>query len=1034
MAQARVYSIAPDMPFLEQLASAILNGDLPVTGASAPDPLDLPRWTILLPTRRAVRALTEAFVKVSGGTSLLLPRIRPIGDVDEDEMLLSPQASLGGTPALELDLPPAIGSLERRLVLSGLILKWSAALRQRNMASGDISAPIFPAATPAQASLWAKELASLMDSAETEGVDLRALKGLVGEDYAAHWQLTLDFLAIVTEHWPVHLAEHNQLSPYERSERLIRAEAAHLAASPPEAPVIAAGSTGTRPATSRLLETIATLPNGAVVLPGLDFALDETSWQSIIQTPGHPQFGLAQLLRRLKLERDDVLPLGKPAISASGRTKLISEVMRPAGSTGKWTDYASKMTFEEARAAVDGITRINAPTAQGEAEVISLILREALKDRTQTAALVTPDRTLARRVSVRLEKWGLKIDDSAGKALDGTPPGTFIDLVAQVMETGFAPVPLMALLKHPLTRLGHGAGEARATARTLELAALRQPFAGSGIAAMRTQLTRTAESLAAHELRHPALKRLREQDLERAQILLGDIEAAFAPFKTFEKDTLHDAGSFAKAHAETAEALARDEKGNASALWSGNEGEALSLLFADLITQKNCGLEISSRDYPELYRSLIMGIAVRSRSPAHPRLFIWGPLEARLQRPDIVVMGGLNEDSWPAPQETGPWLSRPMLAELGLPAPERRIGLAAHDVSQLMGVRKVYLTRAMKTDGAPSVASRWLLRLEAVLSAMGCEKEIRKGDWLAWAARRDDVAPAPLLARPEPRPRVEARPTRLSVTRIETWIANPYAIFARDILRLQKLDPLLGEPDNRMRGLIVHDALNAFSRAHPERLPERIADELMRLARLELDKAGASPVIEAFWHPHLVRFAQWFAHSEPLRRAGVLRVSSEIGGTLELPGSGFVLSGRADRIDIAKDGTLGIYDYKTGTVPAKAWVADLRAPQLPLEAAMAAQGAFTDVPKGSTARLCYIHFLGRGEGGDEIHVSGDDPNALASRALENLQELVMAYARPEQHYAPMRRSKFKDSTAYRYDDYAHLARIAEWSAADGGEE
>lgn len=1013
-----VYTIAPGAPFLDTLAAAILKGDLPTPGSLAPGPLDLPRWTVLLPTRRAVRAARESFLKASGGASLLLPAIRPIGDVDEDSALLSAPAEVAGA-AQALELPPAIGAVQRRLALTRLVLMWSKA-----------TGGAYPAITPGQAIHWAEDLIALMDSAETEGIDLAVLEGLVSGDFAAHWQLTLDFLKILTEHWPDHLAEQGLLSPYERRDRLMRAETAQLAADPPDAPVIAAGSTGTVPATAELLGVVSRLPRGAIVLPGLDLELDEESWGKLTEGAGHPehpQFGMKYLIDGFGIDRSEVQILGpQPTCS---RSRLLSEVMRPAGSTDRWREAAAgSITSSD----ITGLTRIDAPTAQDEAEVIALILRSIAGEAPKTAALVTPDRVLARRVSARLEKWALTVDDSAGRPLARMPAGAFMDLVIEAVRTRFAPVPLMALLKHPLTRLGRDAGTMRRAARALELLTLRRPTAGHGLGALKATLARSLRDREKGDLAHPVYRRLSDGDWRDTASLIDDIEAAFAPLESvFQGNDLARVKDYVAAHADTAALLAREETGSEGALWRGDDGEALSLFLAELLTLDDDGPEISAADYPEVYRALVTGHVVRPRSPAHPRLFIWGPLEARLQCPDVVILGGLNEDSWPTAEKAGPWLSRPMLTEIGLPLPERRIGLAAHDVAQLMSGAEVFLTRAEKVDGAPTVPSRWLLRLDAVLEAAGMGKPIKQGNWLGWAARRDLVDPAPPMPPPTPRPPLEARPTRLSVTRIEHWIANPYAVYAHDILRLRKLDPIAGAPDARLRGVLVHDALNAFARHHGAGAPEDVAGVLMKIFEEELGTWEVDPATRAFWSLQLRRFAGWFAATEPARRAGVGEVLSEVSGELALPGVDFTLTARADRIDLHAGGDFAIYDFKTGASPTPPRVKQLAAPQLPLEAAIAAAGGFAGVPPGSPSSLRYIRASGRGAGGEEIDVGGSNPDVLAQEALEQLTRLVSDFADIDTAYSARRRPGFANSAQYRYDDYANLARLGEWSGGEG---
>jgi ATP-dependent helicase/nuclease subunit B len=598
-------------------------------------------------------------------------------------------------------------------------------------------------------------------------------------------------------------------------------------------------------------------------------------------------------------------------------------------------------------------------------------------------------------------------------------------------------VPLLSLLKHPFTRLGRKPSDMRRAARILEISALRQPAAGRGFQAYRATVTRMRLNLKENKRVHSALKRLKNEDWNGVEKLLDDLEVALRPLREIfdAPGKLHGLDEISRAHVQAGEALAEDENASSAALWRGEAGESLADFFERLLTARTASLEILPGDYPELYRSFMAGQAVRPRIPRHPRIHIWGPLEARLQRPDMVVLGGLNEGVWPATPETDPWLSRPMRADLGLPAPERRIGLAAHDVSQLMGVGEVYLTRAQKIGGAPSVPSRWLLRLDAVLDALDLKGALAPDKpWLEWARARDAAEAAPPISAPAPCPPLSARPDRLSVTRIEAWMANPYAIFARDILKLTKLDEIAAEPGAALRGTLIHDALQRFAEAHPERLPQDIEAALMHHANDLFKQFGDHARIEAFWRGQLAVFARWFAATEPRRREGVTHVISEASGALEL-GSSFTLSGRADRIDMREDGTLAIYDYKTGMPPSPKHVESSQAPQLALEAAIAQGGGFDGVASADVSRLVYIRARGYGVGGEErdasVKASVQD---LADEALEHLKSLITVYADEAQPYKALRRADFRNSTQYRYDDYAHLARVKEWQAGGEGEE
>jgi ATP-dependent helicase/nuclease subunit B len=1023
----RLYTIPPSAPFLTTLARALLSGDLPLPGGTAPDLLTLPLTTIYLPTRRAARALREAFLAEAEGGAMLLPRIHALGDPDEDAAIIHGIEDAGGADgALGA---PAIGPLQRRLALMQLILAWGQ-VPAASATEAEIES-IRWMSSPGQASSLADDLARLMDFVESEEIDFSSLDTLVPEDLASHWEATIQFLKIVTEHWPHYLADNGLVSPVTRRSHLMAQETERLARGSPY-PVIAAGSTGTVPATARLLEAIAALPNGAVVLPGLDLFLDDESWAGLPDHPEHPQAGMAEFLRKLGAARSDVgiVAGSAPDGPARARLHLVSEALRPAETTEQWQRYLETDDLApDGRAsfanALTGVRLVVAPTAHDEAEAIALILKSCIDVPGKTAALVTPDRVLARRVAARLKGFGLAIDDSAGVPVARTMPGAFLDLVLGTAEANFAPPGLMALLKHPLLRLSRAPAEIRRAARALERGAFRDIYVGQGLSGIARALE------AAPKRRRQGL---RSDDHDAALSLVRDLEQAFAPLADlFATASSHSAARLAEAHAATAEALARDMDGSASGLWQGDAGEALTVLLAGLIAEGG-GLNLTARNYPAFYRSLLASEVVRPRGPAHPRLFIWGPLEARLQQPDVVILGSLNEGVWPRPQEAGPWLSRPMRETLGLSPPERRIGLSAHDFAQALGAPAVYLTRALKVDGVPTVPSRWLQRLEALVAASGLAHKIRpEQPWVSWARERDHVDVFAPVDPPQPRPPVAARPRELSVTRIERWIANPYEIFARNILKLEPLKPLGAEPDAAMRGSIVHDVLNQFAREHQDTLPDDVYGALMKIADDLFEKLGGSARVEAFWRPHFQRFARWFAATEPARRTGMANTHTEVDGAIDLA-SGFRLKARADRIDVAADGGVAIYDYKTGKPPLPKHVDDLFAPQLPLEAAIAEAGGFAELGKRTVRALVYIQASGRQDGGEERDAGNTAAEILAATALENLEQLVAHFADPATPYDVKRRSAPAFANAYRYDEYEHLARVQEWLTQEAEEE
>ena len=1037
--QPRIFTIPPGQPFLDTLATALLNGNLPRPGGDAPAPLDLARTSLLLPTRRAARAVQNAFLKASPGRASLLPRIKPIAEADDDLDLLNGLANPGdGAP----DLLPAVSELERRLVLTILVQRWARAMSTAAASGSSPEEPVHGvrARTAAQATQLAAGLSALMDEADTQGVDLSGLADLVPDAMSEHWQHTLEFLRIVTESWPAYLAERNLIGPSEHRNAAILAEAKRLEENPPAAPVIIAGVSGSIPATVDLMKVVAHLPNGALVLPGLDTELDEESWQAITPDhPEHPQFGLKTLLDDIGIGRQDVqvLPGSDLPADRGMRTRVFSEVMRPAGTTDKWQDFSEQIEPEQVADALDGVTLLELPSAQDEAEAIALILRQAVETPGRTAALVSTDRLLGRRVAARLETWGLRVDDSAGRPLIKAPTGAFLDLILEAVRTNFSPTALMSLLRHPFCNLGLSRRDMGFSARALEIIAFRTPYLGSGLDGIEAAIEKAGSDLASGQRRQRALRGLTTDNWSGARDLVARLRTAFQAWTELRdiRDGL-ELSALAAAHAACAEGLSATEEGALATLWQGEDGEAASLFLAALMGDSPAPqLRLARSDYPDLFRTLAAGVAVRPHIPTHPRIFIWGPFEARLQSTDVVCLGSLNDGTWPANADPGPWLNRPMRAELGLPQPEAANGYAAHDFTQLLGAERVYLTRAAKVDGVPTVPSRWLLRMTALLDGCGLRETLdapADHPWTDWARNRVNVSERRILAPPEPRPPIAHRPRRISVSDVERWLANPYAIFAKHVLQLDALPSLGALPGPAERGQVIHAALKRFADVHPRELPDEIAQALVGLADDVLHDYLASPRVKAFWQPRFARFAQWFEQTEQSRRQDIARIGSEVSGQLELngPAGPFTLVARADRIDLRGDGSMAITDYKTGTPPSNANVRNGIAPQLPLEAAIAMAGGFEGFDKAHIAALRYISATGGLVPGSEQLVASEDAGNLATAAQERLQGFVAAYDAPDTPYLVLRRSGFR----YDYDDYAHLARVAEWSALGEGQD
>ena len=971
---ANVYTIAGGKGFVDTLARGILRRY---------DSAAIADMRILLPTRRACRALGDAFLRVTAGAPMLLPSMSPIGEVDEDEFLAAEFPSVEAA-----DLPPAISPLRRGLLLAKMI-----------MARGDTPGP-------AHAARLAGGLARLLDEAQTARVAFSGLENIVPDQFAEHWQQTLSFLRIVTEHWPSILSEQGCTDHADRRNRLIEAQIARWKEQSPDVPVIAAGSTGSLPATADLLVCVAAMKNGAVVLPGLDRSLDRESLQALEHS--HPQFGMVRLLNRMGAAVADV-----PDWEGAGpldRFDLVNYALRPAATA------AGFALPEGASRAFAGVRLIECPGPQQEALVIALLLREAVETPGRTAALVTPDRRLARRVAAELHRWNIDIDDSGGTPLADAKPGIFLRLAAGAIDAG--PVPLLALLKHPLAAGGRNPGEFRRLVRRLERSAIRGRQMQPGFAGLRETVETLAEDLPDELI-----------DLSRR---LADAMAPFAEVADAEEVEVRD---LLEAHVAFAEALAAsDSRTGAERLWAEEEGARAAEFVDDLRMEST--LRIAGRDWPALFEVLMEGVVVRPAYGRHPRLNIWGLLEARLQQADLVVMGGLNEGVWPPESSPDPWMSRPMRKAFGLPPPERRVGLTAHDFVQGFSAPEVVLTRSTRVDGSPTVPARWLARLETLLSSAEEGRAVLAGwngardQWLHRQSELDQREPKITPEPPAACPPVPARPARLSVTEIETLQRDPYAVYARRVLGLRRLDPVSVAPGPAERGTIIHDAIDRFLKGVANDLPDDALERLLEIEREEFAPWLDRPGVRAFWWPRFERIAKWIVDQETGLAGQIVARHTEVEGRLviDLSGTPFELGGRADRIDALAAGGYAVIDYKTGAVPSKRDVETGLAPQLPLEAAMIARGAFDGVPVGPVVELSYWRLSG-GDPAGEIREAGEDPRQLADDAFEGLRALLEYYQRPETEY----RARPDPEKAPRYSDYEHLERIQEWAAGGGGQ-
>jgi ATP-dependent helicase/nuclease subunit B len=952
---------------------------------------DLSHWSILVPTRRAARLLEKRLFDAAGRSAMVLPRVRPIGDVEEDVI---------GAYVPDGSLPPAISTTAQLFLMLSLIDQWADEHPHVALA-GDVRS------SRGQALGLAESLCDLVNQLDTEEVTLAFADRFAPLELAEHREAILSLLQLVQEQVPARLARNVLMGPAQRRNRLIASEAQRIAEGRHHGPLIAAGSTGTNPATRKLLKAIALHPHGAVILPGLDLTLEDEAWDQV--TENHPQYAMRLLLADLNVTRKDVGEFASP----SPRAQLLREVMRPAATTHMWHGNAGLHALE-IKTATAGLRLMEAPDRHLEARMIALLLRQVLDTPGARGALVTPDRDLGQQVTAELRRWNADIDDSAGEPLVRFGRAQLCALLIACLETEFSPASVVALLAHPDVSFA-GVGT-RHLAHVFEIACLRHDLPPRAPEDFAMAVFRARRKSEADPHAHPVIASLDETGWQALHAFAAQLAGAFS-------DLHQDAAAALDVHVDAVMHVL-------SALAPVPE---IATDHDRAFEQVMQGLRDAAAFHPvaTLGRTLfsiswaLAQETVRLIPRDDVRLAIYGLAEARMIEADLLVLGGLNETLWPARVDPGPWFNRPMRKELGLALPERDIGITAHDFAQAAARENVVITWAKRRGTAPLTPSRFVLRLRALLQSLG-QRPTQQLDqqYLQWAHALDAPTQPVTLAMPTPRPATALRPTRFSVTAIEKLIRDPYGIFARRILGLEPLQPLAGEMEPRLRGILFHAALSQWLVADDE----KSLDGLLAAGQRVFADYMSHPQVRHFWWPRFVRMARAFVDEDAMLRADVVKSFAEARGRCDFAVSGVDhrLTAHADRVDLTRSGGLRFIDYKSGAVPSGPQVVSGLSPQLTLEAAILVSGEYENDLRGDIDDLLYIQI---GGGRPPVSVShpvakaGQDVAGLARLHLARLKALLAQYQSPDQPYVP-RAVIFKERDI---SDYDHLSRFAEWS-------
>lgn len=927
---------------------------------------------LIVNTRRMARRVRTLF---DDGPALLLPKIQLVTDLGE---------------ATDLDaFAPPVPPLRRRLELVQLV---SHLLNQQ------------PDIAP-RASLYdlADSLAALMAEMQGEGVSPSTIKSLDVSDQSGHWERAKAFLEIVQHYF----GDGGAAPDAEARQRLVTERLiARWADTPPQHPIIIAGSTGSRGATQLLMQAVARLSQGALILPGFDFDMPPALWSSLddaLLSEDHPQYRFHKLMIGLEIGRNDIRPWGDAIPPNAARNRLISLALRPAPITDQWLSEGPNLG--DIPAATRDITLLEAQSSREEALAIALRLRQAAENG-EIAALITPDRALTRQVSAALDRWKIIPDDSAGLPLQLSPIGRLLRHISQLFETRLTAEALLTILKHPLTHAASDRGTHLLWTHELELHIRRHGPPYPDVAYLHLW----------------AVNRKNEDANGWVDWLCKCFTNIETPGEIHISDRLDS-------HLNLLEMIIQGHVPDAKAQpWCHDDGREAKRIIDDLIQSADAGGEMTARDYSDLFGAVLSGGEVRAPDAPHPNILIWGTLEARVQGADLVILAGLNEGSWPEAPSPDPWLNRKMRHDAGLLLPERRIGLSAHDFQQAAAAPQVWFTRSIRSDDAETVSSRWISRITNLLGGLpeqGGKSALanmrNRGQIWATRARLLETAGTTKPAhRPSPQPPVSARPRKLSVTEIKHLIRDPYAIYAKHVLRLRPLNPIMKTPDALARGIVIHTVMETFIRDTADTPNLRTHDILIDTARQILIDEIPWPAARILWLSRLDRIADGFLADEDARRSIADPISYEIRGRLDLGTPEFSLTATADRIDRDDAGNLHIYDYKTGAPPSAAAQSKFDK-QLLLETVIAQNGKFFDIPPAIVSRALFIG-LGSKPGQTPAPLDKETPE----KTLSEFRALTSSYLTQEQGFTA-RRALFKTEDVGNYDQ---LARFGEWDSSD----
>jgi ATP-dependent helicase/nuclease subunit B len=926
---------------------------------------------IFLPNRRSCRQLTQIFIEKK--LNAFLPKIKAISDLSYEDFFDLPADS---------ETKNIIDDLLQIKVISGIdhLFFLTKEIEKLSVFGSEIEFN--------QAFKISLILKDLFDEIERAEIDLKKLTEIDDSDLSSHRQLTLDFLKNFQVQIKNSLLKENIFFTTSYQNFIVEKFTELLQKNGSKTPLVIAGSTGSMSFGKKLIKAISQQKNGYVVLHSL--LADKKNFGA----ENHPQFFLNQLLGFLEIEKNSVKKIAKEnfLLSSNNRLDLLSLLMLPSFESLKWQNVQA---YLNEKTAIEDLEKnfklIETKNEIEEAKIIALILAESTTQK-KKSAVITNNRKLADLLKLELQKTSLPFNDTRNLGVFNSKLINFLLLILELIESEFNSHSLLATLKNPLCYHSQN----KEIIADFEIKILRQERLKPGIDGIKEklkivdqkELNNFFEDFCSKLIIHP-------------KPVEGHDERYFNKF------------DMAKSLSSKIQDLIKITENLSKKSWQKlleEEPAQIELFefFEELKSQNN--LKISDNNFLASLKDLLTQISFFEKSDATSSIQILSTIEARLLNYDLVIIASLNEGEFPE-IETDNWLGKKIRKDLEIERSAKKTGQNAYDFCNYLSNQRIVLTRSEVRNGATLIASPFLLKFRTLCQKIGAN--LNSGEEY-FNFLKNSQSNESKLARQEtnPKPKIEFRPKKLSITEISKLISDPYTIYAKKILELRELEKIDHESSYAEFGSFVHKALEDFIKnPHQNDFLEKSEEIFTKYFFSEEAKLTWLPKFKNIFVDFLRKNEEFSDYKNYVE----IPVKIKIGENL--------ISGKIDRLISNETGLVQIFDYKTGEIPTKKSVTSGAEPQLTIAMLAIVEGLIeSELKNVDLDKIDSLNYwkLSASSGSEikEMCDKNSEIKILYSAAKLGLAKLFEYFSDKENGYisAPNKKN-------YKKNEYSHLARI-----------